>query len=191
MEVLKKTLTYQEFKQIEFPDDDPFWYELINGELVQKQSPTADHQAISVEIEYWLKSYARTTKAGRMLHAPLDVVLDDENAFHPDILFIKKDRLFIVNEKEKIVMGAPDLVVEILSKSTAVDDKGDKKDTYERYGVKEYWLVDPVKKSFDVYVLKNDRFKLAAYLEGSGILKSTCLEGFEMDIASVFDEAKF
>ncbi len=146
MDILKRTITYQEFKEMEFDDNDTSWYEIINGELVGKQAPTTDHQAISAEIVFLLTTFAKRTKIGRVLFAPLDVVFEDENMFHPDILFIKKERLFIVDEKEKVVMGAPDLVVEILSKSTAPDDKGEKKDVYERFGVKEYWLVDPVKK---------------------------------------------
>jgi len=124
-----------------------------------------------------------------MLHAPSDVILDDGNAYHPDIFFIKKDRFFIIDEMEQIVKGAPDLVVEILSKSTAVYDKGIKKDTCEKYGVREYWLVDPQKKSIEVYGLKEERFRLTAYFEESGILKSSVLEDFEMDIAKIFSDA--
>lgn len=191
MDVLKKVLTYREFKEMEFDDNDTSWYEIINGELVRKQAPTTDYQSIAFETVLKLGNFVKSIRSGKVLFAPLDVVFEDENMFHPDILFIKKERLFIVDEKEKVVMGAPDLVVEILSKSTAVDDKGDKKDVYERFGVREYWLVDPVKKSFEIYSLINDRFKLTSYLEDDGILKSNLLEGFEMDIEQLFEEAKF
>lgn len=191
MDVLKKVLTYREFKEMEFDDNDTSWYEIINGELVRKQAPTTDYQSIAFETVLKLGNFVKSNRSGKVLFAPLDVVFEDENMFHPDILFIKKERLFIVDEKEKVVMGAPDLVVEILSKSTAVDDKGDKKDVYERFGVREYWLVDPVKKSFEIYSLINDRFKLTSYLEDDGILKSNLLEGFEMDIEQLFEEAKF
>jgi Uma2 family endonuclease len=88
------------------------------------------------------------------------------------------------------VIGAPDLVIEILSKSTAADDKGSKKDNYELHGVREYWLVDPIRKSIEVYALVNERFKLISYLEENGVLKSSVLEGFEMEIEAVFAEAK-
>ena len=190
MEGIKKRLTYQKFRNLEFDDNDNFWYELINGELVRKQAPTIQHQRISGEIEFALKTFERKTQSGIMLHAPSDVILDDGNAYHPDIFFIKKERYFIIDEAEQIVIGAPDLVIEILSKSTAVYDKGDKKDTYEKYGVREYWLVDPKKKSIEVYSLKEERFRLTAYFEGSGTLKSAVLEDFEMDIAKVFSKTK-
>lgn len=189
MEVLRQRLTYQEFRQIEFDDNDSDWYELINGELVKKQSPTFEHQAISSEIEFHLMAFVKKNNAGKVLHAPLDVVLDDGNAYHPDIFFIRRERFFIFHEKEKIIMGAPDLVVEILSKSTASDDRGDKKDNYEKYGVREYWLVDHQKKSIEVYHLKDERYRLAQYLEGSGVLRSEVLAGFEMDIEQLFREA--
>jgi Uma2 family endonuclease len=190
MEVLKKKLTYQEFRQLEFDYDDPFWYELINGELVKKQSPTIDHQRISREIEFYLNLYSKRNESGEVLHAPLDVVLDDGNAYQPDIFFIRKERFFIIDEKERIVMGAPDLVIEILSKSTAADDKGEKKDNYEKFGVRGYWLVDPVKKSFEVYTLTGERYKLTSYFEGSGVLKSSASEGFEMDVEQIFKDAE-
>ncbi len=190
MEVIQKYLTYQEFKNMEFDDHDDSWYELINGEIVKKQSPTYDHQGISREIEYALVGHTKKTKSGVVYHAPLDVVLDDGNAYHPDIFFVKKERLFIFNEREKIVIGAPDLVIEILSKSTAKWDRGAKRDNYEKYGVREYWLVDPQKKSIEIYVYVNERYKLTDYFEGSGVLKSTVLEGFEMEIEDIFREAE-
>ena len=187
MDVLQKKLTYQEFRVLEFDDNDTFWYELINGELVQKQSPSVQHQRISQKIEFALMVYANQTKSGEMFHAPLDVVLDDYNAYHPDILFIKKERSFIIDAKEQIIIGAPDLVVEILSKSTAPHDKGAKKENYERNGVREYWLVDPVRKSIEVYALIEQRYKLVAYQEESGKVISSVLEGFELEVEQVFE----
>ena len=82
-----------------------------------------------------IKIFTRKKQLGKVFSAPLDTVLDDGNAYHPDVLFVKKDRYHILDEKEEVVIGAPDLVVEILSKGTAIYDKGDKKDIYEKYGV--------------------------------------------------------
>ena len=188
MEVLQKKLTYQEFRQIEFDDNDDSWYELINGELVKKQSPTIKHQDISREIGYRLIEFSKRTNAGKVYFAPLDVVLDDNNAYQPDIFFIKKDRFFILNEKEQVVIGAPGLVVEILSKGTAIYDKGDKKDIYEMNGVWEYWLVDPISKSVELYSFVNQRFKLFQYATESGLVKSVLLEGFEIELTDIFQE---
>lgn len=188
MDVLHKKMTYREFRELEFDDDDNSWYELINGELVRKQSPSVEHQIISGNIELELMLYAKRTQSGVTLHAPLDVVLDDNNAYHPDIFFIKKERLFIIDKKEQVVIGSPDLVIEILSKSTAVYDKGAKRETYERNGVREYWLVDPRNKSVEVYGLVEQRYKLIGYQEETGIVKSAALEGFEVDVEKIFAE---
>ena len=186
MGVLQKKMAYQEFRELEFDDRDDAWYELINGEIVRKQSPTVEHQRISRRIERVLDNYAEGTQSGEMFHAPLDVVLDDNNSYHPDIFFIKKERLFIIDKKEQVVVGSPDLVIEILSKSTAVYDKGVKRETYERNGVREYWLVDPRNKSVEVYGLVEQRYKLIAYQEETGLIQSAALEGFELDLEKVF-----
>jgi Uma2 family endonuclease len=184
--VLAKKLTYQEFRQMDFDDDDSAWYELINGEIVKKQSPSLRHQIISGNIEFALRVYADKTNFGRMLHAPLDVVLDDGNAYHPDVFFVKKERAFILDNPDEIVMGAPDLVVEILSKSTALYDKGIKKDIYETYGVREYWLVDPRTNTIELYAYTEQRYRLVALLEATDVLKSVELEGFELNLEEVF-----
>lgn len=89
MEVLSKNLTYKEFRELEFDDNDHSWYELINGRLVRKQSPSIQHQRISGKIEFELALYAQRTLAGELFHAPLDVVPDDNNAYHPDIFLSK------------------------------------------------------------------------------------------------------
>ncbi len=120
MEVLQKQqLSYREFREIEFDENDNSWYELINGEIVKKQSPTIHHQRVCQQIEFALYEFALQTKSGEMFHAPLDVVLDDKNQYQPDVMFIKKGREFVIDQKEGIIIGSPDLVVEILSKSTA------------------------------------------------------------------------
>lgn len=186
MEVIAKKITYREFREMTFDEDDQSWYELINGELVKKQSPTLRHQRISKHIFRALDAYALKTQSGEALYAPLDVVLDDNNAYHPDVIFVKKERAFILDNAEEIVIGAPDLVVEILSKSTALYDKGIKKDVYEQYGVREYWLVDPRTNTIELYSYVGQRYQLMALLEDTDVLKSFALEGFEMDLAAVF-----
>lgn len=188
MKVLARKLNYQEFRQLDFGDEDSSWYELINGELVKKQSPTLQHQRISANIQFALRLYANQTNAGEALYAPLDVVLDDGNAYHPDVFFVKKERSFILENIEEVVMGAPDLVVEILSKSTGIYDRGVKKDIYEKYGVREYWLVDPRTSTIELYSYTEQRYKLVALLEANETLKSIALEGFEMDLGEVFKD---
>ncbi len=188
MGVVTKKITYQEFRELDFPEGDNAWYELINGELVRKQSPTLDHQNIADNILIAIKTYARKNKLGKAYSAPLDTVLDDGNACHPDVLFVSKERYHILDEKEKIVMGAPDLVVEVLSKSTAFYDRGDKKDIYEKYGVREYWLIDQKNKTIEIYAFENQRFKLRDMVDETGEVQSKVLDGFKMKAAEVFED---
>ena len=188
MEVIAKKLTYREFREMEFDDNDTSWYELINGELVRKQSPTIQHQSISGNIYFQIRLFVEKKSLGKVFSAPLDTVLDDGNAYHPDVLFVKKDRYHILDEKEEVVIGAPDLVVEILSKGTAIYDRGDKKDIYEKYGVREYWLVDPKKKSVEVYSFAEQQFKLVQYFEETGTIQSIVLAGFKIKLEKIFEE---
>lgn len=181
-----KKLTYSEFRAWEYEDNDPLWYELINGELVGKRSPNLSHQRICGDIFFALGTFAIKTESGEVFHAPLDVVLDDGNAYHPDVFFVKKERSFILDNAEEVVIGAPDLVVEILSKSTGIYDRGAKKDIYETYGVREYWLVEPRTNTVELYAYTEQRYKLVAILEATDVLKSVALEGFELDLAEVF-----
>lgn len=101
MEVLAKNLTYNEFRELEFDDHDPFWYELINGQPTRKQSNSIQHQRISRKVGVDLSFYAEQTQSGEMFHAPLDVVLDDNNAYHPDIFLSKKNVLLFWMPKSK------------------------------------------------------------------------------------------
>ena len=188
MEAITKKLTYQEFKELDFPEGDNAWYELINGQLERKQSPTLDHQNIADNILIALKTYARKNKLGKAYSAPLDTVLDDGNAYHPDVLFVSKDRYHILDDKERIVLGAPDLVVEVLSKSTAFYDRGDKKDIYEKCGVREYWLVDQKYKTVEIYTYQDQRFKLREMVDENGEVKSTVVVGFKMQASEIFEE---
>ncbi|WP_457566616.1 Uma2 family endonuclease [Caldithrix abyssi] len=103
-----------------------------------------------------------------IFHAPLAVDLSEKNVLQPDIIFIAKERQEIVTDKN--ISGAPDLVVEILSPSTAYYDLFDKKELYEQFGVKEYWIVDPMRQWIEIYNLQGNKFVLTQKLEKQGRL---------------------
>src|ERR1017187_854741 len=128
-------------------------YQLDEGELILTPAPTFDHQEIIFEISYQLASYLRQHKIGRAVTSPVDVILDDHNAYQPDVIFIRTERLHIV--KRGRVYGAPDLVMEVLSPSTAEYDLNEKKATFERSGVREYWIVDPSEETLEIFVNRN------------------------------------
>lgn len=176
----KKIYTYEDY--LKTPDDKR--YELIEGDLIMTPSPRPYHQWISKNIEFELEKFIREKKMGKIFHSPCDVYFDDANVLQPDILFISEDRLGIIGEKN--IQGAPDLVIEILSESTAYRDLVKKKKVYSEFGVKEYWVVDPEEKTIEIYTLKDMVFVLAGSFSKSEILKSTLLEGFTMNLEVVF-----
>ncbi len=177
----KKFFTYQDYQNL--PDDD-FRYQLIEGELVMAPAPKIVHQMVKREIEFNLNNFIKDKKIGELLDAPCDVYFDEHNVFQPDILFISKEKLDIITEDN--IKGAPDLIVEILSPSSAYYDLIVKKEIYEKSGVKEYWIVDPMRQWIEIHILEQRKFKLRQRLEKQGVLKSSVLKDFKLDIKKIF-----
>ncbi len=178
----KQLYTYEDYARL--PEGAP--YQLIGGELVMTPSPIPYHQRISKRIEFLIYEFAEKKKGlGEVLDAPVDVYFEEKETFQPDILFILKDRLNIVGEKK--IEAAPDLIVEILSPSTAYYDLRHKKDVYARHCVKEYWIVDPIEKSIEIYENKEGEFILIIKAgNGKGKVSSKLLDGLTVDIEEIF-----
>ena len=176
----KRKCTYEDY--LKTPDDER--YELIGGELLMTPSPVPKHQRISRKIEFMLEKFVTENDLGEVFDAPCDVHLDDENVVQPDILFISKDRLNIIGEKN--IECAPDLVIEILSKSTAYRDLVQKKKLYSRFGVKEFWIVITDEEAIEVYILKDNTFLLYRNYSKNEILESPYLKGFKIELKGIF-----
>lgn len=186
MEVLDKQMTYTDLQELDIPAGDTGIYELIKGEIVRRSSPNTPHQRTALKLIRHLDRFIEEKKLGHLFFAPYDVYLDEYNAgIQPDILFVSNERDFIIRENNGLV-GTPDLIVEILSKGTAAKDRGDKKDVYEQFAVREYWIVDPAASSIEVYNMENDRYRLRAYAAEEGTVTSTVLTGLELEVSSVF-----
>jgi Uma2 family endonuclease len=175
-------LTYDDLDAIpqERPGDR---HELIDGELVVTPSPIPNHQRISINIEFALEAYARETGRGEMFHAPADIRFTPDNVLIPDILFIAKDRQHIVGPKA--IDAPPELVVEILSPGTRRRDVTIKRALYARFGVQEYWIVDPAAKTIQALALVGDAYVAIAADEG-GAIHSRVLPGFVLTPEIVF-----
>jgi len=171
--------TYEDYKTL--PDDKR--YELLEGELVMVPSPKTHHQRISGNLEFLLRTFVQEHDLGEIFHAPLDVVLAEETVVQPDIIFISKERARIITEDN--IRGAPDLVIEILSETTAERDRVAKRLLYAKYGVREYWLVDPTTGSIEVLQLGERGFEpIGIFWEGQ-TLRSPLL-GLELQLDQVF-----
>jgi Uma2 family endonuclease len=185
VELIAKKITVEEFQKMEFPDDDLFIYELINGELMRKQAPKPLHQQISWRLTAAIDRFLTENPIGEAFFAPIDVFFDPYNNTQPDILFITNDRSFII-DLENGIMGAPDLIVEIISPSSIKMDRFDKKEMYKIFAVKEYWLVDPKNQTVEIYVFSHNDFQLHQFLEKEGAVQSTILNGLDMNIQTIF-----
>jgi Uma2 family endonuclease len=176
----KKKYTYADY--LKTPDDER--YELIEGELLMTPSPVTRHQRISRKIEFMLEKCVTENDLGEVFDAPYDVYLDAENVVQPDLLFVMKERLNIIGEKN--IQGAPDLVIEIISEATAYRDLVQKKKLYARFGVKEYWIVLPEESSVEVYTLKDNTFGLYTTYGRDDTLKSPLLQKLKIDLKKIF-----
>ena len=122
----------------------------------------------------------------RLLQVPGgEASADDEDIAQPDLVFISNERVGIIGEKN--VQGAPDLVVEILSDSTRRTDEIVKRGLYERFGVREYWLIDPKRRTVLVFRRSSSAFGPAQTLSAGDILTSPLFPGFEMRVGGIFE----
>ena len=176
-------LTVEDFEQ--FPDDGRR-HELIDGEHHVTPAPNTRHQIVLGNLHFALRSAVQKEELGQVFLAPYDVLLSDTDVVEPDLLFLSKERSDLLTEKN--LRGAPDLVVEILSEGTRRMDEVVKRKLYERFGVREYWVVDPVVETVKVYRLEDDRYRRAAELslEAGDRLTTPLLPGLELPLDEVF-----
>jgi len=177
----RKNYTYHDY--LNLPEDGKR-YEVINGELVMVEAPNTIHQNIIIKIIYEIEDFLRQQKIGKIFCSPTDIKFNDTNVVQPDILFISKERLNIITENN--INGAPNLIMEILSPGTAYYDLIGKKELYEQFGVKEYWIVDPRKQRVDVYQNVKQQFELDQRIELEGIVTSVVIKGFEINYENIF-----
>ncbi|MEO0207833.1 MAG: Uma2 family endonuclease [candidate division WOR-3 bacterium] len=181
VDVKEKVWTYEDYLKLE----DDKRYEVINGRLVEMPAPTPWHQDLVGKIFVILVNFVNGKNLGKAFVSPIDVLFSGDVVLQPDIVYVSKERLGIIGEKA--IMGAPDLVVEIVSPSTARRDIFVKKGIYEEFGVKEYWIVYPEEKAVEVWVLgEKGKYELYSFAEKEGKVKSKVLEGLEVDLKEVF-----
>ena len=172
--------TYRDY--VNAPEDKR--YELLDGELILSEAPTRAHQRADIRLGSRMHLFVDGQGLGVVYTAPRDVVFSDTDVVQPDLMFISNERLHI--DTERAVRGAPDLVVEILSPSTAERDRTFKRALYARHGVREYWLVDSAARTIAVLMLGEDGFEtVATYGEGDTLTSST-LPGFRLNVDEVF-----
>jgi len=159
-------------------------YELIQGELRMAPAPNLKHQRVSRNLEFILFDYLKRNPIGEIFHAPCDVFLSEINVFQPDILFVSEQRKQLLSERG--VEGAPDVVIEILSPSTARQDLGPKKRVYTVTGVREYWVIDPELEQLSLFRLPEDPAAPFQTLRKSDCLISPHFPDLTISLSEVF-----
>ncbi|GHU73745.1 hypothetical protein FACS1894188_00060 [Clostridia bacterium] len=137
----------------EYRDERP--YEVLNGVIYSMATPTTSHNRISFNIARKFGNFLEGKKC-EVYHEGTSVFFPDDEQVIPDVLVVCDKGII----EENGIHGAPDLVVEVLSPSTAKRDKGYKKNLYEKHGVKEYWIVNPIDLSVEVYLLHEGKLEL-------------------------------
>lgn len=176
----KIKFTYEDYKNT--PEDKR--YELLDGELVMVPSPREHHQRLSIKLAVRLQQFVEETGMGYVYTAPFDVVFSDADVVQPDLLFVSEGRRHIITDDN--IQGAPDIVVEILSQSTAGRDRTYKRSLYARYGVQEYWLVDPDTRTVEVLGLGEQGFESEGTYGVGQMLVSPQLDGLSISLDEVF-----
>jgi Uma2 family endonuclease len=159
-------------------------YQLINGKLFFMAAPIFRHQEISMILSGLIFSFLIGKKTGKVICSPMDVHFDEKNVFQPDILFVSVARSSII---QKWIFGAPDFIVEILSKGTEDIDRTRKMKIYGKYNVIEYWIVCPETEQIEVYHNKNRKMKLTETVSKTGRIVSKTIEGFELEVYKIFE----
>ncbi len=139
--------------------------EIINETLYMSPAPTSHHQRIIRKLALGISQYVDRNQLGEIFFAPFDVYLDEKaNVVQPDIVFISK----IKSETIQLngVHGVPDLLIEILSPGNSSHDTKTKKDLYEKFGVKEYWIVDPETKEATGLALQGKKYRQIGFYTG-------------------------
>lgn len=159
--------------------DDGHWYELVDGVVLLSPSPTPQHQQVAGEIHYQIMAFLRTRRLGSA-YLETDVRLDETLVYRPDLVFVRAERVL---ENWELIRHPPDLVLEVVSPKNRRYDIETKKPDYERYGVGEFWLIDPRRKTMTFYRLEAGRYVEVAPEQDR--LPSTAIPGFILDLAEV------
>jgi Uma2 family endonuclease len=158
----RTALTYADYAAM--PEDGRRW-ELRDGELSLMPAPGTRHQGLLRDLLGILNEHVRRGGLGVIFPAPVDCILTDTTVLQPDIVFVETGRRAIVTERG--IEGAPTLVVEILSPSTAVGDRTVKARLYAGHGVPWYWIVDPDARALEAFHLRDGAYQRAGRLEAA------------------------
>jgi len=180
MNLATTKLTYHDYLLL--PDDGKR-YEIIDGDLFVTPSPVTRHQLIVGRFLHNMMTYLETHPVGAVFTAPYDVVLSDTDIVEPDLLLVLHNGRAKITEKN--VQGPPDMILEVLSPGTAARDRDLKRKRYERFGVQEYWLIDPDENTLEILALKGGQYVQVCRATHPAECASALLPGLVLDLGSL------
>lgn len=181
MAIAARLRTYEDLLQT--PEADGNRYELLGGEILVTASPARKHVWLVNLIAFELTAFVRGQGIGDVFTGPVDVRLSVHDVVVPDIIYISAERSAIFGEQS--VQGPPDLIVEVLSRSTRARDTTQKLRLYAQTGVPEYWIVDPETSAITVYgLVQAGSYEPIEPIDGK--VRSRVVSGFGLDAAKLF-----
>ena len=159
--------------------------EFINGEIIIHSYVELQHHAVSTSLHRLLSVYVMVNKLGFVGYEKILIVFE-HNDYEPDICFFQEHKAQLFTDRQ-MKFPAPDLVIEVLSDSTAENDRGIKYRDYAQSGVAEYWIIDPEAKMVEQYILQDEKYDLRIKSD-SGEIHSVAVPGFTIPIRAIFDE---
>lgn len=181
MAIQSRSLTYDDLQRMRETHDERL--ELIDGELSVTPSPSLVHQIVVHRLDVLLDRAIVESGLGLVIGAPFDVYLDEQNVPQPDLVVVLRDRERVLGSTR--LESAPSLAIEIISPSSATRDRVTKRNLYARYGVPEYWLVDPDAKTVTIFSdPRNGRYQAEQTVSEAGVFVT--IPGLRVDLAPIF-----
>lgn len=179
----RKKWTAEEVAQI----DDEIRRELHDGEIVEMPSPALNHQKLYLRLLYLLNHWLQSGGTGLLYAQPVDLRVSGFRTLIPDLCFYASTDTTLAEEPNgKYLVGAPDLVVEIISPSSEQIDRVYKRRVYAEMGVRYYWLLNPETKIFEAMKLENGRYELEAAMIDEGTFSPELFPALEIDLVALF-----
>lgn len=183
-DLTRTKLTAAEFYEM-FPETTA-QIELIEGEVIVSPSAKDIHGEIVLNLILLVGNHVKAHELGQMRTAPNDVHLSATEIVQPDIHFVSKENSVCKKGEDGYWHGAPDLVIEILSPGTMKLDRVTKFELYQKHGVREYWIVDPLENFIEVYVLDGGQYRRHGAYTETETLTSVVLPELTLTLAEVF-----
>ena len=181
--VVRPRVSYADLQQA---PEDGRRYELYDGEVFVVPAPIPRHQLAVQNLVDRFRSYQQLY-GGLVLASPIDIVFSEFDVVQPDVVFFSRERARLV-DPDRAIRDAPDLAVEVLSPSTAATDRGKKMQMLARYGVLEYWLVDPLARTLEIYTLSADAYALERIVSEGDLARSRILSALSFPAREIFGD---